>query len=388
MKKRLFFPVLLTLLILAMFSICLAEAPVADNTLPVFVWERSATEHWKQLASGEKTDAGAHTFEDMTCSICGSEVWTFDDGSADVSDYNEYGDLTRYTSFDGSGEVIIEICYTYEYDAEGRLLLSREFTGDVLTGEVSFAVDESGESIPVSQVAYYDDDTWAINEYDEHGNLVYAAVYDTDGTVSFEEFSEYTLSNDGYYYESSKLSRFDNGASFYSEYNEYNDPILTYNMEADGTVWEDSTYEYEYENGMMLWKKQYSSDVLTLEVFYNEEGRAVWETEYFDGGAKMITEYNDFSDPIIITSYAADGSVEMVQTYEYEYNEDLTWRLTRSYTDGVLVIQTEYAIDDGWHYACKETLYDADGSCIVYEFNPFDEIVSQTSYDAAGNVIQ
>lgn len=388
MKKRLFFSILSIMLIFALFSPCLAEASVADNALPVFLWERSGAEHWKQSASGEKTDVGAHTFDGANCTVCGSEVWRFDDGSADVSDYNDHGDLTRYTSFDGSGKVIIEICYAYEYDAEGRMLLSREFTGDVLTGEVTYTVNDSGETIPVSQVAYYDDDTWAINEYDEHGNLIHTATYETDGTISFEEFSEYALSTEGYYYESSKTSLFADGASFYHEYNEYSDPIRTLNMEADGTVWEDAAYEYQYENGMMLWKKQYSSGVLTQEFFYNEEGLATRETEFFDDGAKMTTEYNAFSDPVIITFYTADGSVEMVQTYEYEYNEDMTRRLTRAYTDGMLVIQTEYATEDGWSYACRETLYDADDSFIVYEFNSQEEIISETSYDAQGNLIQ
>lgn len=388
MNKRLFFPIVLMLLTLSMFSTCFAEAPVADNALPVFAWERNGTEHWKLLPSGEKTDVGAHVFEDVNCTICGSEVWRFDDGSADVSDYNEHGDLTRYTSFDGSGEVIIEICYAYEYDAEGRLLLSREFTGDVLTGEVTYTVNADGETLPVSQVAYYNDDTWAINEYDEHGNLIHAAAYEIDGTIAFEEFSEYVMSAEGFYYEASKTSVFADGASFYHEYNEYSDPIRTLNMEADGTVWEDSTYEYQYENGMMLWKKQYSSGVLTLEVLYNEEGLAAQETEFYDDGTRMTTEYNDLTDPVAITFYTADGVAEMVQTYEYEYDENMNWLITRAYTDGMLVIQTEYADEEGWHYACRETLYDADGSFTVYEFNVFEEIVSEANYDAAGNLIQ
>ena len=271
MKPRLFFSAILMILTLAMFSTCLAQAPVADNSLPTYIWERSAAEHWKQLASGETTDLGAHVFEDVSCTVCGSEVWTFDDGSADVSDYNEHGDLTRYTSFNAAGEIVIEICYTYEYDADGRMLLSREFVEDVLTGEVTFTVNENGEVIPVSQVAYFDDDTWAMSEYDEHGHLIYTATYATDGTVDFEAFFEYTLSSEGHYYESSKLSRFGDGASFYHEYNEHNDTTMTFSMEADGTVWENSTYEYEYANGTKLWKKQYSDGVMTLEAFYNEE---------------------------------------------------------------------------------------------------------------------
>ena len=387
MNKHLFFSILVMMMVLCLGAACFAETSVADNALPVFIWERNGTEHWKELPSGSKSDVGPHVFDNVNCIICGSEVWMFDDGSADVSDYNQYGELTRYTSFDPRGQVTIEICYAYDYDTDGCLLTSREFIEDVLTGEVTYAQTEDGKTIPVSQVTYYDDDTWAVNEYDEYGNLVYAVTFDTDGTPAFESFSTYLMSAEGYYYEASKSSLFADGATFYYEYDEYGNPTRTVNVEADGTVWEDSTCQYQYENGTLRWKKQYFGEVLTLEVHYNEDGFAAMETEFFDDGSRIITEYNSYTDPVIITFYAADGTVETVQTYEYEYDDNLNWIIVRAYTDGTLVIQTEYATDDNWHYACRETLYEEDGSYIVYEFNIYEELISATSYNAAGQII-
>lgn len=386
MKKLMTFSLLL-LFSLALASACFAE-PVVDGSLPTFPWERSAKEHWRILPTGELSEQGPHKMTDAVCTVCGSEIWAFDDGSADISDYNEQGDLIRYTSFGADGNALIELSYAYEYDAEGRMLLTREFTGDVLTGEVIYTVSAAGESIPVSQVAYYDDDTWAINEYDEHGNLNHAATFDPDGSMSFEEFSEYAQDAEGSWYEIRKTSRFADGATFYSEYNEFGDPTLRRNTDADGSVWEDSTYEYHYAGGSMLWKKQYTSGALTLEVNYHPDGYAEKETEYFDDGTRMLTQYNDHSDPVSITSYAADGSTEMVQTYEYDYADDMTWLVTRAYTDGILIIQTEYANEDGWNYACRETIYDTDGSYVVYEFDPAGEILSQAEYDPTGNLIR
>lgn len=383
MKKTLLSLLLLTL---TLVSVCHAE-PVADSALPSFDWERNAVEHWRVLPSGEKTDLGSHHLEDAVCTVCGSEVWAFDGGTADVSDYNEHGDLVRYTSFDEDGSLTFELRYAYEYDAEGHILVSREFTGDVLTTEIVYNVGSDGEQIPVSQVVYYDDDTWAANEYDEHGNLIHSVSYDPDGTISVEEFSEFAQNAEGRYYEWKQTSRYSNGAVFYSEFNEYGDPIRHRSTEADGAVWEDVTYEYEYAEGVARWKKQYSNGILTLEAHYHPDGYTEREIEYFDGGARMVTDYNDYADPVTITSYAADGSIETVQTYEYEYDEDMSFLTIRAYTDGKLVILTEYANEDGWHYVRRETIYDEDGSYTVFDFNAAEELVSQTDYDVNGQVI-
>lgn len=386
MKNKLLSIVLL--LLLSMFAVCASCEEVADATLPTFAWERNGTEHWRQLPSGEKADLGAHNIVETICTVCGSEIYLFDDGSADVSDYNEHEDLIRYTSFDSDGNVSNAIVYTYEYDEEGNKLLSQEFSGDVLVSEISYAVGPDGEQLPVEQVTYYDDDTWSINEYDAFGNMVHGAAYDADGNVQYEEFTEYKLNTDGEYYEFSKVGLFAEGDIFYDEYNEYGDTTLTHNTDANGNVWASEVYEYEYKDHVKLWRKHFSSGKLVTISYYAENGMTAREIEYFEGNSRMETEYNEHGDPVSIISYAADDQVESHMTYEYEYAEDLTMLISRAYTDGKLVIQTEYTVnEDGSSYAGKETVYEADGSCIVLIFDENDEIISETAYDANGNVI-
>lgn len=370
-------------LLLSVLLVCQAEQ-ATDSALPTFAWERNATEHWHVLPDGKVTDRGAHALNDAHCTICGSEVWAFDSGAADVSDYNDHGDLVRYTLFDEDGEISFELCYAYEYDAQGYMLVSREYVGGVLTGEITYDTAADGRQIPVGQVVYYEDDTWSVSEYDEHGNLLSCITYAADGTLLLEEQGEFCQDASGSYYEFRHTSRYADGAVSYTEFNQYGDPVLRYNLYADGTVWEDTTCEYEYQNGMLLWKKQYESGVMTLEVRYHADGYIEQETEFYEGGAKMVTDFNDHADPVTVTSYHADGSIESVHTYVYEYNEDMSWRTIRTYADGDLVILTEYADEDGWHYVCRETIYDEDGSYTVFVFNSADELVSETSYAANG----
>lgn len=327
MKKLL--PLVILLFIL---SAALAEP---DDALPAFAWERNALEHWRSLPDGMQ-DRAAHILADGACTICGSEILIFEDGSADVSDYNAQGDLTRYTAFDADGVISLELCYAYDYDEAGRLLAAREFQADVLVSEVIYTTDTNGEPVPASYVLYYDDGSWTVDEYDLLGCLTHSAEYNAEGALAFETFCEYALSDGGKRYEALRLISYPDGG--------------------------------------------------TRIIEYDEQNRVTRETECYDD-ASMTTEYNAQGDPIRITSYAADGTEEFTQTYEYEYAADMTMLISRAYMDGALLIQTEYAVSNGRSYACRETLYDDDGSSTVYEFSADEEILRALRYDPQGNVI-
>lgn len=326
---------LLIMLLLSCFlSAAYAESHV-DASLPAFTWERNALEHWRILA-GRVEDKEAHTLEDDICTICGSEVWHNEDGSTDVSNYNSRGDLERTTTFDASGSMMMELCYTYDYDEAGRLLTAREFSGDVLVSEITYGHDEDGASFPAEIVTYFDDGSWTIEVCDIWGNTTCIAEYNKDGVIAFSVFSEYALSESGSWYELSRLSTYPDGEMRLTE--------------------------------------------------YAETGAVVKETEAYEG-ASMVTEYNSHDLPAVITYAAADGTIESVVTYEYEYGEDNTVRVCKTYTDGVLTIVTEFAVDNGVSYACRETLYDNDGSYTVCIFAADDTLLSETRYDSQGRSI-
>lgn len=299
-----------------LFGAACAEVPV----LPVFAWQRDGSVHWQSSPA----DAQPHTLDDFfVCTVCGSEVWGYDDGSADVYDYDEYGNQTRYTSFDPEGQVIMEIIRACTY-ANDQLVLEHEFVNGVFFSETVYTVDADGNSIPQRATAWNDDGTTSVNEYDEHGNCVRSAILAPDGAVCFETLSEFALNADGWFYEAKAISRFADGTTFHTEYNQHCDPVRTVNTEADGTVWSDTTYEYAYDGWDKLWCKQYTFGRLAMESEY-QDGLLMTETEYPEEGGRYIYEYNHNGDITLITAYDADGVLLSIESFEYDEAEEEEW---------------------------------------------------------------
>lgn len=280
------------LALLVMMLPCAGMAEAADPDFPVFEWDRDAKEHWHVLENGEKADAAPHVMQDVFCEVCGSEIWMFDDGYADVSNYNDYGELVRTTSYDETGEVNYDCAYAYGYDENGVKLWEKQYEHGVFVSETVYALNAEGENWPVWSASYYDDGTSARNEYDDHGNVIKAFAYDADGTVTYESTSEYALNADGWYYESRRVSVM-SGTVFIDEYNEYGDWTYVNITEADGTVVSDTSFEYEYQDGVKISSKQYESGVLIFESCYGEWGQLVKEIEYLEDGTTAVYEFDD-----------------------------------------------------------------------------------------------
>ncbi len=329
--KRMFLPLLLAL--------CLTAAFAEESDLPRFEWERDGFQHWHVDANGKKTDVGAHQLADSRCTVCGSEVWAFDDASADVSDYNEQGDLVRYTSFAEDGSVTMELLYAYEYDETGRMLLSREYTGTELTGEMAYVITEEGLSVPAQQLTWYADGSWDLHEYDLNSDLIHTASFTPSGNVTYEEFSEYAPAAGGATYEAKRIALHPDGTSQITE--------------------------------------------------YSAQGVTLRDTEMYLSGESIVTLYNELGDPVSVTTYSAENQAEAVQTYEYEYAEDGSKRLCLAYMDGALVIRTEYAADEyGYVTPAKETVYSDDGVYTVFLFDEYGEVLSESTFAADGTPIQ
>lgn len=376
---------MITLLLLCLIFSAHSEAAAPE--LPVFAWQRDSINHWQLTQEGAITDLAPHALDDaLLCTVCGSEIWLFEDGAADVNDYDEYGNLTRYTSLDAQGAIVTETVHAYEYNEEGVVLRDLEFYNGVFCAESLFTVTEEGEQIPVSQTAYNNDGTTSVNTYDEHGNLVHSAVFTADGTVEFETITEYTLDDDGCYYALRETSRFTEGTTFYTEYNQYGDPILSRITEADGTTWSNHSYEYQYLDGMMVWRKQYDRGVLTLETWYNADGMSVKEIAYQEDGATEVWLFNENGDTLSVTWYRPDGSISQQETYEYGYAEDMQLLWSKVSLDGKLSRETQYAYDEEQCLlGFTETTWHKDGSRTVCTYNGSLELIQETHYDAEGN---
>lgn len=378
-------------LLTALFALALllCAAIAEDAPRPDFLWERDPVNHWQLDAAGALVNQGAHTMDEETqrCTVCGCELLDWGDGEIDVTDYDEYYNVLRYTSYQG-GEVATEIIHLYTYNEDGLVLTDKEYVDGVLYGDSVFIAGPEGEQIPVKGTYYNDDGTVAINEYDEHGNCTYAALFDDQGAVIFENISEYALNDQDWYYECKTTSRFDTGETFYSETNQYGDPTRTLNTYADGTPWADTVYEYAYEEGVKLWCKQYSFGALTWEEHYDEFGNCIQETEYLEDGGTIVTQTSEQGDASTITEYAPDGTVLSVSTVEYEYNDNEEPLAIRIYTDGALEMETLYQYDEEvGMVGARETVYLDDGAYTVCEYDGWMTLLTTTVYAADGSVI-
>lgn len=234
------------------------------------------------------------------------------------------------------------------------------------------------------------------------------------------------------------------GADVYL-YSAYGDPVRMTSYDADGNVTSDQRYECEYdadgnkltetyhENGVLRGERTYEAGVLlqyidyyedggkgimeydengnlTHNVFYDADGAVTSETwsEYAcnaDGewyetkntmtdqdGAKYIGEFNEQGDQIAWRCYDADGNLEHDERYEFEYNNEGRKQVKRIYESGTLTEELIYVTvtdEYGWmSYPQTIIYYHADGSKTVEEYNENDELVSETVYDAAGNVVE
>ena len=261
---------------------------------PAFEWELDALNHWKVEVDGTSAAPEMHSIdpETMICSGCGAEVWLYDDGAAELSSYNEQGDLVWYASFDSEGVKTGEGAFIYEYDEAGCKTREYQYENGVFITQTVFAMGEEGELYPVWSESYYDDGTWARNEYDGHGNCIKAYTYDENDVLTSEITTEYALNADGWYYEA-KTTTILEGTIFISEYNEYGDWVSNYIEEPDGTVVSDVTFAYEYEDGVKVRSWSYESGVLAWETHYNAEGMIIQEIEYLEDGSTVVYNYDE-----------------------------------------------------------------------------------------------
>ena len=373
----------------AAFALMLAFSCAFAEELPVFEWERDGENHWQLDAAGGIVNQGAHEIGegDWLCAVCGCELLDWGDGTVDVTDYDEYGNILRYTTY-ADGEKTYESIHVLTCNEYGLVLKDVEYIDGVLYGESVYTMSEEGEQIPVSQTAWNDDGTTSINEYDAYGNCVRSVIFDAEGAVDTETLSEYALSDSGWYYECKTTTSFASGEVFYEETNQYGDPVCTRNTDSDGTAWADWRYEYEYKDEVKVWSKQYTGEMLIAEEFFNEEGTCVREVEYLEDGSKDVTLYQENGDTESITTYAADGSVITVTVYEYIYTEEMDQLELRLYTDGVLTEDTVFHYDEemcftGYH----ETFYHADGTRTVEEYDESMDHLRTVVYAVDGSIL-
>lgn len=275
-------------------------------------WERDGKQHWRLCDCGEKASAGEHALDESSiCKVCGADVWLFEDGSAYVNDYDEKGNVLRYSAYDAEGMLENEQIYTYEYDSDGNMTLSKQYADSVLVEEITYTVNKVGEVVPVKQTGYDIDGTWAVNEYDEQGNVTKIFTYSSEGAVTFACDIVYAENVNGDLYEAVRTAVAEDGSKTISEYNEYGDIASWKVYDAEGNLTDHLRTEYVYVEGVYVSSKFYVADVLDSECEYAQDENGfsyiVKEMVYAEDGAYTVYEYNAEGELLKETAYDKDG---------------------------------------------------------------------------------
>lgn len=383
-------------------------------------WTGDLETHWHECGEcGETFDAAAHTLEEGVCTGCGSETATYEDGTAMLVCYNEYGDLSRLVYYAADGSVESEDRVEYVYDEDGNKLSQKSYSGEVLSSEYEYARASSGELYVSKDTYYYEDGSKDCGEYDENGNSLRNTSYTADGAVAYSyeyEYSEEAGWMREKVYEGDRLTSEqeflmdqegnqitirhvyynEDQTSSVTEYDEYGNETLEAYYDADGKLESAVRYENEYDsNGSRILRRIYEGDRLIEEVEYfvgsDEEGS--WSmsgktTVYHEDGTKMISDRDLELTWATETTYDADGGVIEEVRYEYEYDEEGESIGAKGYRNGKL-FQESHSIRnaDGEATGIRMISYDEDGTKTVSEYNEAFDLVKETVYDADGNVI-
>lgn len=413
MKRNLVFTLILTCTLI-LLTACGGHSHSASSN-----WTCDLENHWHTCECGEQLDYAAHTIEDDICTVCGSEIAHFEDGSALLITYNEHGDCTQVASYTADGSLDSEELTEYTYDADGNMLSQKTTLNGVPTFESEYALNDSGETYLIKESFYYEDGARDVSEYDENQNLLRSCAYDSDGNVLYAseyEYSleanwmgeklyegdlliseqEYLLDEDGIQTTIRSVYYNEDGSSSVTEYDEHGNEILSGSYDAEGHAENLVRYENEYDaEGNQTLRRTYEGDRLTeeMEFWFGSDEDGSWSmsgktTTYHEDGTKTVSDRDLDATWSSEITYDANGNVIEEIRYEYLYNNNGDSVGSKGYKNGKLFKEAQSIIDsDGETTGILMIDYAEDGTKTVSEYNEVFDLVKQTVYDASGAVI-
>lgn len=281
----------------------------------------------------------------------------------------------------------------WEADPTGHWKLCGECGEKTRSGEHTLN-DESRCTVCGSEIMKWEEAV-SVFTYDSHENIIRMAGYDADGNLRSENVNKYEYDDngcltkaeeyvDGQFFTASEytvrdgesiLTKFthynEDGSKFFNEYDIYGNVTVIIDYDAEGNVNLQSNSRYT-ENSDGRWYRAAC-------------------TEIYSDGTKIEEEYEKSGFTTSRVVYDADGSITSTESWEYTYDENGYITTEKAYVEGVLETQTVYktATDNGNVYSYPETVttYYGDGSKTVCVYNEFNELVSETNYDASGNAV-
>ena len=315
-------------------------APASEHSHTAENWSADHQNHWRSCPDcGTEYDKAAHTIENDKCTVCLTDVIKSEDGTVQITCYNQHGDEIAYASYaaDGSEESRNE----YEYSADGNKMTERSYYMQKLQYESVYDITD-GNQILFSNTTYYEDGSIEGSEYDQYGNSVAYFSKTADGNIESE-------------------------FKFEHEYDEEGRITLTKSYE-NGRL----THEQEYINGS------------------DEEGewsRSGKNISYHADGSKTVCDADPDGAWSSEITYDPQGNVTEEIRYEYEYNENGDQTVGRTYNNGVLTETMEAVADEnGETEFIIRTRYLEDGGKRVCKYDTNFDVVEETTYDADGKV--
>ncbi len=409
----------LSLILVCIFLISILTACGHTHTA-TGEWYADLDGHWQKCECGATINKEMHNVKDDECTICGSEIVFYEDGGAQLTLYNEHGDPTYCATYAEDESLMFEGSYEYTYDENGDMHSEAYYDNGVPSYEFEYAHSESGETYLADAVYYHEDGTKSFCKYDVNGNYLYYANLDAEGNVldateyeyneerswmSAKEYSnevlaaeyEYAIDEEGNQQPLKEITYNEDGSWIGIEYDLYDNPVIEIHSDAEGNVELDRRYEHTYdEDGNKLLTKTYDNGVLTEEVefLFGSDEDGDWSmsgktTVYHEDGSKTVKDGDIEATWHTEITYDAEGNVTEELRYEYDYDEDGDSIGSRGYKNGKLFAEMEAIIgEDGETTAILETEYNEDGSKTVLEYDTEFNLLSETTYDAEGNVVE
>lgn len=170
---------------------------------------------------------------------------------------------------------------------------------------------------------------------------------------------------------------------------------LSWSAEGDVLIDQSTIYQYDGEGNVnYAWYYDGGRLVAESEFALDHEGyeMEVCAIEYYEDGSMSVSEFNEHGDQTLV-AYYFDGVLESTLRFDYAYDDNGFVTKMRTFSDDALVEEADYILlmddeENYVNYVARQTVWYEDDTRVVYINDEFGETVSETHYDAAGNVVK
>lgn len=301
MKKKLFCALLICTALLSACSkpdetitvdLITPDTPEAHIHTPAGGWICDFDSHWHLCECGEEMDKGEHTLEQVNCTVCGSEVVLWEDGSKQVTVYNEHGDNSQFTRYAPDGSIVSDERLSFVYDDAGNMISMEAYLNGFRYAGYEYTVGSNAEVYMASHTVYNEDGSYQVDTFDENLHTLRTVHYSADNSITTEY--RYTYSEDNTHMTEEEYLR--------------GEPV--------------SRREFVLD--------QYQAWLPVSDYLYNGEGNDIART------------FDDYGNALSEIHYNAQGGVELEFAFENTYDLNGNLLHVRIFKNGIFIEQADH----------------------------------------------